>query len=225
MLAAAERLFEKARKDSIPLSRQQAQDYSNLLLLGSETEEMRWFLVPYEAHLYLTGCHPPLVQVPFTPRNYECDEWYDDEYLNEWDRHWNPGLWVEVESQRTRAVQPAAVSERTSQWLMTIYPANQTPTREIHLQPLKDEELHHLQGGQEVRKKKAYLSMESLYMTREDVKESTSSYVSPQSSGYFSDGEREEGQTRAKRKLKRRKGNTTAQQSVDTHNGNKCAIM
>lgn len=142
-------------------------------------EEMRWFLVPYEAHLYLTGTKPPKIQIPYEPRNYERDTWYTSDYLNEWDEHWNPGYWEEVKSQRISG-QQSSVEKSRNQWQWTIYPANHSP---IHLQPISYYE------PLSTRRKKAFASVECLISSemKVDTNGSTASLASPRSSGYSSD--------------------------------------
>ncbi|CAI8057896.1 hypothetical protein GBAR_LOCUS31510, partial [Geodia barretti] len=157
VLEEAKLLFERAAEESVPRSSQLARDYSALMLLGKEMEEMRWFMVPYEAHLYLTGSCPPVIRVPFEPRDYTHGDWYSSQYLNEWNKHWNPHYWEETKRERELGEDPVIIH----QWQWTIYPANRSPTHKIQLQPIRDK------GPGGMREKKAFASMECLYSERE----------------------------------------------------------
>lgn len=227
VLQEAKQLFERAVEESVPRSSQLAQDYSTLMLLGREMEEMRWFMVPYEAHLYLTGCHPPAIKVPFQPRDYEHDHWYSRQYLEDWDRHWNPHYWEEV--RREREAEKKNGEDPGNQWQWTIYPATRSPTHMIHLQPIRLQP----KGGHPTCEKKAFASMECLHNLREV--ERRESPVSPPSSGYSSEGEEREETAEAKkhrRKGKRKKarssgknGRVVISYGEDSRQGKKCVIM
>ena len=223
----AKLLFEGAAKESGRRSSKLAQDYCSLMLLGKEMEEMRWFMVPFEAHLYLTGCRPPAIQVPFQPRDYTRSDWYTSQYLNEWDKHWNPSYWEKTKSER---------EENPVIRQLTIYLVNQSPAHKIQLQPIRDE----CKGG--LREKKAFVSMECLYNLREVEERRGSVGKRPgslDSSGYSSVGEEGQGTvTEAKGKAKRRRrrkgkagkrsgksGQVVITYGEDSHQGKKCAIM
>lgn len=172
---------------------------------------MRWFLLPYEAHLYLNGCPLPRVQIPFQPRNYEEDNWYDQDYLTEWDKHWNPSYWRELQREKSHKESDVEV---TCQWQWTIHPANAGQ----RLPPNKPK--HYGIQGQLAGKKGASVSMTCLYSSRTTANPigSTASLASPASSGYSSAGEEreEEGDKKGKRRRRRRKGHS---------NPKKCAVM
>ena len=199
--------------------------------MGREMEEMRWFLVPYEAHLYLTGSsRPPSIRVPFQPRDYEGDNWYDSQYLDEWDRHWNPAYWKEVEEQRNSGQFSSYYVAPTCRWQWTIYPANQSPVPMIQLQPVTEK----VGGGQLlVRRKKAFASLECLYSEEMKIESvgSMGSLESPLSSGYSSDGDRGEdtGEVREVREVRRRRRRRSklrvSSQSHDSLSGKKCIVM
>ena len=205
-------MFDRAAEFSNIHSSKLAQEYSNLLLLGKEMEEMRWFLLPYEAHLFLNGCPLPRVQIPFQPRNYEEDNWYDPDYLTEWDRHWNPSYWRELQKKRIHKDSGVQV---TCQWQWTIYPASDhTPSQKPTT--LKQS----VTPGQLRGKKAASVSMTCLYSSRTKANPtgSTVSLASPLSSGYSSDRDEreEEGEKKGKRRRGRRKG---------PNDPKKCAVM
>lgn len=222
-------MFDRAAEVSSSYSSKLAQEYSSLLLLGKEMEEMRWFLLPYEAHLYLNGCPLPRVEIPFQPRNYEEDHWYDPDYLTEWDRHWNPSYWKELQKERSHkdsgvdrshkdsGVERDSDVQVTCRWQWTIYPASDhTPSQKQ--QPTTPKQ--YVTGGQLAGKKAASVSMTCLYTSRTTANPigSTASLASPLSSGYSSAGEEreEEGQKKGKRKRGRRKGHNDPK---------KCAVM
>lgn len=186
---------------------------------------MRWFLLPYEAHLYITDCYLPRVQVPFQPRNYESDNWYDEDYLNEWDKHWNPGFWEEVKNKRRPTEE--SVPQITSRWQWTINPANHSPSHRVEL-PIPPKRYLQLAG-----KKETSVSMSNLYYSStksSDLIGSTAS-LSPISSGYSSGGEdrveREEGMRRGKkeRKGRGRKRRTVKVLHGDNSQDRKCIVM
>ena len=221
----AKLLFERAAEESVPRSSQLARDYSALMLLGKEMEEMRWFMVPYEAHLYLTGSCPPVIRVPFEPRDYTHGDWYSSQYLNEWNKHWNPHYWEETKRERELGEDPVIIH----QWQWTIYPANRSPTHKIQLQPIRDK------GPGGMREKKAFASMECLYSEREA--EGGESPNSPRSSGYSSEGEEGHDTTTPEvkghgGKRRRRKGKRSGKSrqvvityGEDSRQGKKCVVM
>ena len=188
---------------------------------------MRWFLLPYEAHLYLSGCPLPRVQVPFEPRNYESDNWRDDEYLNEWDKHWNPSFWEDVKDKRLAAKAP----QTTSLWQWTIYPANNSPDQERDENPNKTPPEGHL-----IRTKKGSVSMTCLYTSRMNIDpiESTGSLtLSFHGSSGYSSGEEERrnskteksGKGRGRRWRKGRNGKEKSLNEPQPHSNNKCVVM
>ena len=214
-------MFDNAAEASIPRSNKLAQDYSSFMLVGKGMEEMRWFLLPYEAHLYLTGCRLPQVKVPFRPRNYETDNWYGEEYLDEWDHHWNPRLWEKL----TEDKRAGAAPHITCNWQWTIYPSNQSPSHRI--QPSRHK--LYLTQGELAGKKKASASMSCLYSTEinTSVLGSTHSLASPISSGYSS-GVEDGGEVEEKGgKKKGRKGREGRRNVLygDDNRGKKCVIM
>ena len=225
VLDEAQKLFDQAMENSMGRSSQLAQDYSSLMLLGKEMEEMRWFMVPYEAHLCLTNCHLPKIQVPFKPRNYEHDNWYSKEYLNEWDKHWNPSFWEETKAQRSSEKSTAVITRSYRQ--LTIYPADQRPRHKIQLQPITDEP----SSNSRAVRRKVFVSMEQLHvgdMRSSGISGSTGSLASPRSSGYSSDHDVQEDTEEAvvRRKTKRRRRKIIEiVHSDDTRHGKKCVVM
>ena len=194
---------------------------------------MRWFLLPYEAHLFLSGCPLPHVQVPFEPRDYESDNWRDDEYLNEWDKHWNPSFWEDVKDERLAA--KAAKAPQTNslcQW--TIYPTINSPDHKRDEKP--DKTPRYRPQGNLIGTKKGSVSMSCLYTSRmnADPIGSTGSLVlsSHGSSGYSSgEGDREDreagktgksGRRRGWRKGRREKKTNSTEPQLHT---NKCVVM
>ena len=220
VLEEAAILFERASEESLARSSQLAQSYSELMLLGKEMEEMRWFLVPYEANLYLSGSHPPPITVPFQPRDYERDDWYGSEHLEQWDKHWNPSYWEKVKSKMTSEGDAPVISRL---WQLTIYPANQSSGHRIQLQPIRDE----LSGGVSVRRKKAFASLECLHQPPEEEEgEGALEHPgSPLSSGYSSEGE-EPAETRGGvKKRGKRSRRFGVEYGEDTRQGKKCVVM
>ena len=231
MLEEAAILFDRASEESMARSSQLARDFSDLMLLGREMEEMRWFLVPYEAHLYLTGPRPPAVSIPFQPRDYKNDSWYTRHYLDDWDMHWNPTYWEAVKNERGLINrEPPVISRRLT---MTIYPANQSHTQKIQLQPIRQEQARH-SGDLSVRRKKAFASLECLYLSQEEECERSGvgeHPASPLSSGYSSEGEApaetelQERKRRKKKRSTRSGGRVDITAGEDTRQGKKCTIM
>ena len=214
-------LFERAGEESVPRSSQLAREYSAMMLLGREMEEMRWFLVPYEAHLFLTSSHPPpAIQVSFQPRDYENDDWYSHQFLKEWDKHWNPHYWEEVKHERETEGDAPVISHR---WQWTIYPANRSPAHKVQLQPIRDEPSRELSA----RTKKAFASLEYLYTPKEEEDWGSMEHpVSPHSSGYSSDLEEvTEVKGRGKRSKEKRNRRVEITYGEDSRQGKKCAIM
>ena len=114
VLQEAQKLFDAAPASCPPLSHVTS-SYSSLLLLGKELEEMRWFLLPHEAQLQLTGHSAGFFRVPFEPKAYESDQSCLSIVADEWDRHWNPSYWQKTRERRGRE----------GQWML--YPAISRP--------------------------------------------------------------------------------------------------
>ena len=200
VLQEAQKLFDEAKLTATSCTDLE-DEYSSLLLMGKEMEEMRWFLLPYEAQLHLLGCPLPSVHIPFEPRNYESEQWRPVDYRDEWDRHWNPSYWKDTRGRSTQ----------DGQWVL--YPA--APNQNGLRAPT------HLTQGYLLGTRRGSVSLTCLYSSQCVDLGSTGSLDQPSSFGGS-------GEVRWRKRLwKRRWGERKGKQkqSITFNQQNKCVVM